>query len=57
MIEEDESHFNGLTMRNMEESPQIDIKEGGRKCKKSGSIVASSYFVPPYQKIYTHELP
>jgi hypothetical protein len=57
VIEEDESHFNGLTMRNMEESPQINIKEGGRKCKKSGSIVACSYFVPPYQKIYTHELP
>jgi len=57
VIEEDESQFNGLTIRNMEESPKIDIKEGGRKCKKSGSIVGSSYLVPPYQKIYTHELP
>ena len=41
MIEEDESHFNGLTMRNVEKSPQIDTKEGGRKYKKSGSIVTS----------------
>ena len=57
MIEEDESHFNGLTVRNMEESPQTDKKESLRKIKKSGSIITSSHLIPPYQKIYSHELP
>lgn len=56
VIEEDESHLNGLTVRNIDESPQFRIKS--KKHKKSGSVLAAhSYFVPPYQKIYSHELP
>jgi hypothetical protein len=60
VIEEDESHINGLTERNIEDSPQIksNIVNGtSKKNKKSGSILTSSLYVPPYQKIYSHELP